>query len=336
MTAYTGIQGQNILIVSSDPANPTEGQIWYNSTSNLLKGYQYVAINAWASGGNLPEGVSQGMSAGTQTAALFAGGITTVKIGTTRTYDGSTWTNVPATLNTARAQASQLGGTGTQTAALVAFGSVGNPYEVVSESWNGSTWTNTNSGNSPRTVVAGGGTQTSALAFGGLKPFLGFYDASNATESFNGTNWTSLANMNTGRFSLTGTGTQTAALAIGGGVGPTGAVTSDKTESWNGSAWSNVNNLNTTRYGLGSAGIQTAAIAFGGSTNGSNVTGATELWNGTSWTTNPNSLGTSRTDVVGTGSILSGLAIGGDTGARSSATEEWTGTGVVVRTITTS
>jgi hypothetical protein len=40
MAAYTGIQGQNILIVSSDPSNPTEGQIWYNSTSNLLKGYQ--------------------------------------------------------------------------------------------------------------------------------------------------------------------------------------------------------------------------------------------------------------------------------------------------------
>ncbi len=50
MTAYTGIQGQNILIVSSDPANPTEGQIWYNSTTNLLKGYANVVTNAWASG----------------------------------------------------------------------------------------------------------------------------------------------------------------------------------------------------------------------------------------------------------------------------------------------
>ena len=39
MAQYTGIQGQNILIVSSDPANPTEGQIWYNTTTNLLKGY---------------------------------------------------------------------------------------------------------------------------------------------------------------------------------------------------------------------------------------------------------------------------------------------------------
>jgi hypothetical protein len=37
MANYTGIQGQNILIVDTDPANPTEGQIWYNSTSNTFE-----------------------------------------------------------------------------------------------------------------------------------------------------------------------------------------------------------------------------------------------------------------------------------------------------------
>jgi hypothetical protein len=45
MANYTGIQGQNILIVSSDPSNPVEGQIWYNTTSQTLKGYQIAAIN---------------------------------------------------------------------------------------------------------------------------------------------------------------------------------------------------------------------------------------------------------------------------------------------------
>jgi hypothetical protein len=38
MANYTGIQGQNILIVSSDPANPVEGQIWYNTTSQTFEG----------------------------------------------------------------------------------------------------------------------------------------------------------------------------------------------------------------------------------------------------------------------------------------------------------
>ena len=74
MVAYTEIQGQNILITATDPANPTEGQIWYNSTSNLLKGYQFAAVNAWASGGNLNTARYLLAGAGTQTAALAIGG----------------------------------------------------------------------------------------------------------------------------------------------------------------------------------------------------------------------------------------------------------------------
>ena len=74
MVAYTGIQGQNILIVSSDPANPTEGQIWYNSTTNLLKGYQIATLNSWASGGNMTTARGYLGGAGTQTAGLAFGG----------------------------------------------------------------------------------------------------------------------------------------------------------------------------------------------------------------------------------------------------------------------
>jgi hypothetical protein len=38
MADYINIYGQDILAVASDPANPTLGQIWYNTTSNTLKG----------------------------------------------------------------------------------------------------------------------------------------------------------------------------------------------------------------------------------------------------------------------------------------------------------
>ena len=37
MTTYITIQGQSVIVVSTDPANPKEGQIWYNSTSNVWK-----------------------------------------------------------------------------------------------------------------------------------------------------------------------------------------------------------------------------------------------------------------------------------------------------------
>jgi hypothetical protein len=52
MAEYINIKGQSIEVVASDPANPTLGQIWYNSTSNTLKGSSYIA-GSWASGGNM-------------------------------------------------------------------------------------------------------------------------------------------------------------------------------------------------------------------------------------------------------------------------------------------
>jgi hypothetical protein len=50
--------------------------------------------------------------------------------------------------------------------------------------------------------------------------------------------------------------------------------------------------MNTARQLLAGAGIQTAALAFGGYTPP--VTGATEEYDGTSWTTLPSSMGTAR------------------------------------------
>jgi hypothetical protein len=53
MAEYINIKGQSIEVVASDPANPTVGQIWYNSTSNTLKGGGVTTAGAWATGNNL-------------------------------------------------------------------------------------------------------------------------------------------------------------------------------------------------------------------------------------------------------------------------------------------
>jgi hypothetical protein len=50
MTTYKEIYGTNVEVLSSDPTNPVEGQIWYNSTSQTLKGYALVA-GSWATAG---------------------------------------------------------------------------------------------------------------------------------------------------------------------------------------------------------------------------------------------------------------------------------------------
>ena len=38
MADYSTINGYVIEVVSSDPANPQEGQVWFNTTSGDLKG----------------------------------------------------------------------------------------------------------------------------------------------------------------------------------------------------------------------------------------------------------------------------------------------------------
>jgi hypothetical protein len=75
MTTYKEIYGTNVEVLASDPTNPVEGQIWYNSTSQTLKGYALVA-GSWATAGPLNTARDQLAGAGIQTAALAFGGAT--------------------------------------------------------------------------------------------------------------------------------------------------------------------------------------------------------------------------------------------------------------------
>jgi hypothetical protein len=68
-------------------------------------------------------------------------------------------------------------------------------------------------------------------------------------------------------------------------------------------------NLNTARTHLGRAGTQTLALAFGGGSP--TATGATEEYDGTSWTTNPGSMATARNDLASGGTQAAALAFGG-------------------------
>jgi hypothetical protein len=139
MAAYTGIQGQNILIVSSDPANPTEGQIWYNSTTNLLKGYANVVTNAWASGGDLGTARRCLAGAGTQTAGLAIGGYRgTTFLANTESYNGTSWS---ACFKFRNSKKIFLAGAGTQTSSVAFGGSTPGPITDATESYNGTSWT---------------------------------------------------------------------------------------------------------------------------------------------------------------------------------------------------
>ena len=322
MATYYGTYGQKVQYLASDPSDPQIGQVWYNSTSAVLKVRQEVTVNAWASGGNLNTARSQLAGAGiTQTAALAFGGSPNDSATTTATesYNGSSWTTVNSLTNASRL----LSGAGSQSSALRIGGF---PQTDVVESWNGTSWTSgTNFPSTISQAAAAGNSNTAVIVFGGENP-------SRTTNSFkyNGTSWTSGGSLaGAARSQGGGCGISTAALAFGGGIGNPGGE--NFTESYNGTSWTSVSAMNTGRSGLAGAGTNTLAVIFGGSQSGS----ATELWNGTSWTTSPNSMATARGNLGGAGTQTAALAFGG-TPPLTAATEEWTGVAVQTRTVTVS
>ena len=211
-----------------------------------------------------------------------------------------------------------------------------------------------------RRSLAGTGTQTAGLAFGGNNGgALGY------TETYNGSSWSEVADLNTARFGLgsANAAPQTAALGFGGEV-VSGPTYQNLTEKWNGTSWTEVNNLptaissmagagtqtaalsiageptydasvefdgtnwtaggslNAAKYQLAGCGLQTAAIAFGGRDP---ALAQTEIYNGTSWTEVAD-LNTARTNLGGAGTTTSALAFGGFTPGALAVTEFWNGT----------
>src|SRR6056300_982821 len=99
MSTYKQIHGTDIEVLSSDPANPVEGQVWYNSTDNVVKAL-FNDPGSWSTGGDLNTGRQALAGAGTQTAGLAIGGDTSPNA-VTESYNGTSWTEVND-LNTGR------------------------------------------------------------------------------------------------------------------------------------------------------------------------------------------------------------------------------------------
>ena len=118
MATYKEIFGTNIEVLASDPANPVAGQVWYNSTDNVVKGFFVTTAGSWATGGDLNTARAHLAGMGeSNTAALAAGGNGSPQ-GLTESYNGSAWTEVND-LNTARYN---LGGAGADNTSALAFG----------------------------------------------------------------------------------------------------------------------------------------------------------------------------------------------------------------------
>jgi hypothetical protein len=318
MGTYKEIRGTHIVSVTSDPPSPVNGQMWYNSTTQVMKGFTSNPAGTWASGGTLNSGRSDFAStiASPPTSALVAGGGSPGA--QTESYNGTAFSEVND-LNTGRFS---LRGSGDSNTAAIAFGGysppgTGNVNYANTESWNGSSWTEVNDLNAARQQLGTSGTSTAALAFGGDT------GPNAVTESWNGSSWTEVNDLNTGRSQVAGFGvTNTAALGQGSNAIPTGSLT----ESWNGSTWTETTDINTPRRSQSGGGTYTSGLVFGGETPGAASVNNTETWNGSAWTETTDLLTAVRSAASTGTSVKAAMCIGGidNPGSQEPAAQEWT------------
>ena len=237
---------------------------------------------------------------------------------TIQTLDSDPTVNVGAwasggSLNQAK---SQIGGVGTQTAAICIGGNTP-PETANTETYDGSSWTEVNNLNTARRLTQGMGTvYTLALAVGGYTP-PGYRDV---VESWNGSSWTEITETNENKGTGGQAGTSTSGIAFAGVPGGPQALT----EFWNGSTWTELADLNTARRNIGSAGTAyTAGLAIAGSSPTANVA-VVEEFNGSSWT-EISDLNQARQELAGAGTSTLALASGGTGPSTTGKTEAWNG-----------
>ena len=324
MATYRSIVGQKIKKVTSDPSNPIEGQMWYNSTAGTLK-VELTQAGSWAASNNFPDSRRNGYATGTQTATIYAGGYTSGTVDTTKSYNGTSWSSGPTFY-----ESKFFGGIGgTQTAAVTFCGNgPAGANRTSSGTWNGSSWTSGptvpvgNQGN------GGFGTSTAAVTCGGT----GDYDF---TAEWNGSSWTAGNNLNVDRSNQGSSGSQTAGLASGGNAPPGVLSTSSSYDGTNWTAGSALTEAKRNAYGVSLASAGVSGTLLAGGRDDSSVTTNCQVFDGTSFS-NTGVLGTGR-DTNVSGSSTSGLASAGYNGSSNvNNTEEFTGAALATKTVTTS
>ena len=313
MAGYNEIRGLRVKYLSADPANPENGQVWYNSTTGNLRVEGILGAGTWSSGTSFPVSFTAGSGGGTKTAGWSTSGDQGSAV---FLYDGSSWTGTGA-LNTARNGGASAG---TQTAGLVFAGSTSpapspSGRNSITEEFNGSVWAEQNDMNQTRDTLGGLGTQTAALGFGGFISGPWPTGSTNAVEEYDGSSWTAVTALPgpAGKSMIKGAGIQTAAITAGGGPSNTNVAT-----EYDGSSWTAASNFPTTTANLSTGGTQTDALC-----NGDGGTGTQSVaYNGTTWTAG-SPFATGRNNSASLGYATTQMAMVGGS-PTTAVTEEFT------------
>ena len=214
---------------------------------------------------------------------------------------------------------------GIQTAAMYFGGRGGSPITTridTSETYNGSSWTETNDLQTATYQNAGFGTTSAAISAGGLSP-----SATTAVETFDGTNWAAApGSLNGAKRQVRGTGTQTAGMVAFATPSPQRQLT----ELYDGSTWTESGDTNNPKIGVPLVGVTTAALAIGGQNPSDQGSTDCETFNGSVWAVADGTMNDGRINAGGAGSTTAGLVFGGYGGGGSTVatanTETYDGT----------
>jgi len=334
MANYKDIHGINIETVASNPDNPANGQVWYNSTDQKLRANSQTTAGVWASAPALNTGRQECGGNGTTTSALLYGGSTyspaisdtVYQITNTELYNGSSWTEV-ADLNTAR---NHLSSTGANATAALAMGGMSYPpggsvSPGIVEQFNGTSWTE---------IADLPGARGNGTAFGTTSAAyqLGAQDSAAINEGvdfYNGSSWAAANDINTGRNNAAACGLSTSALLICG-FAPGVPARVDNVESFNGTSWSETTDYPAALNALEASGnSSSSAVAFGGNTPPGAGQSLAATYNGSSWTVT-GSLANVNAQMGKTSGIpnTAALSFGGNgPPTYRTQTEEFTGAG---------
>ena len=308
MADYININGNNIPIRASDPTNPISGEVWYNSTTNALKGQAVTTSASWASGGSLPAPLGANSGSGSTTAGFSMGGGTgpvASYVTATNTYDGTTWTGAPAmTFSSAYAAAC-----GTIPTTLYAGGDGNAPG--ASNTYNGTSWTSISALGFDGYQIKGAGNSANAFVA------QSYYSSSGRT--WNGSSWTTNTAIPQHNYSTGAVGDYNDASFLGGKAVSDNSNRNDHI-NWNGSAWTTDTVMPVSADLSGQTSNNAPTSNFWVHLNGPN---STLIWNGSSWTT-AGSLSTARSNAAGAGSTAAEGFIAGGVGPPTTAiTEEF-------------
>jgi hypothetical protein len=332
-TVYPLSLRQAVSTGTSSSANLVAGGLGNAPFGSAVTAANVWNGSSWTAVGDLGTKSTHGNGAGSSTASYINSGAQDYPSypSVTQEYNFSTNIITPGAwasggnLGTARRGSGSGKNSQTLTAGLV-FGGGGSPYGpigIATEEYDGSSFSGGGNMNTPRYLLGGAGTQTSALGAGGYSyPPPASIDA---VEEYNGSSWTNVTSLPQIRQDMSSFGTQTAAILASGRDRP-GSVTYSTTLSYNGTSWTALGspaNVNTARIALSGSGTQTAGLATGGN---SSPYKQTEEWNGSTWTSQNSSINEHNNVQSSQLGIQTNALICGGGPSPTTATEGYDGT----------